>query len=60
MRGGGKGSAAGEGQKSGILWILIVEEEILLNTVSAHDREAEHQCRDEERSDGGEENDGNS
>ena len=55
-----RGSVAEEGEESGIRWLLIVEEEILLNskrTVRTHDREAKHQHRDEERSDGGEEND---
>ena len=39
---------------------MIVEEEILLNskrTIRVHDHEAKHQHRDEERSNGGEEND---
>ena len=58
MCGSGRGNAAKEGKESGIRWLLIIEEEILLNskrTVRAHDRETEHQHRDEERSDGGEE-----
>ena len=60
---GRRDSAAKEEEESRIHWLLIVEEEILLNfkcTICAHDRKAEHKHRDEERSDGGEENDNDS